>query len=228
MNWNDPAWTSATEVPPWHGDLAEPMVRADLPYQVRMVDNLWIPLSDGTRLAARAWLPVIPNGSVVPAILEAIPYRNSDITVVDDSVRHGYFAGHGYASIRLDLRGSGDSAGVLLDEYHPQEQADICEVIAWLAAQEWCSGSVGMIGISWSGFNGLQVAACRPPALKAVVTVCSTDDRYDNDVHYMGGSVLAFYMLVWAAVMLQFNARPPDPDVVGPQWRQEWLRQPAL
>ena len=225
MNWNDPAWTSATEVPPWHGDLAEPMVRADLPYQVRMVDNLWIPLSDGTRLAARAWLPVIPNGSVVPAILEAIPYRKSDITVVDDSVRHGYFAGHGYASIRLDLRGSGDSAGVLLDEYHPQEQADICEVIAWLAAQEWCSGSVGMIGISWSGFNGLQVAACRPPALKAVVTVCSTDDRYDNDVHYMGGSVLAFYMLVWAAVMLQFNARPPDPDVVGPQWRQEWLRR---
>ena len=111
MNWNDPAWTSATEVPPWHGDLAEPMVRADLPYQVRMVDNLWIPLSDGTRLAARAWLPVIPNGSVVPAILEAIPYRKSDITVVDNSVRHGYFAGHGYASIRLDLRGSGDSAG---------------------------------------------------------------------------------------------------------------------
>jgi hypothetical protein len=225
VNWNDPAWTSATEVPPWHGDLAEPTVRADLPYQVRMVNNLWIPLSDGTRLAARAWLPVIPNGSVVPAILEAIPYRKSDITVVDDSVRHGYFAGYGYASIRLDLRGSGDSSGVLLDEYHPQEQADICEVIAWLAAQEWCSGSVGMIGISWSGFNGLQVAACRPPALKAVVTVCSTDDRYDNDVHYMGGSVLAFYMLVWAAVMLQFNARPPDPDVVGPQWRQEWLRR---
>jgi predicted acyl esterase len=222
VKWTDPAWTQASDVPAWHpAPPPEPAVRTQ---EVRVVENLWISLSDGTRLAARAWFPFIHNGRI-PCILEAIPYRKSDVTVADDAVRHAYFAGHGYACVRLDLRGSGDSEGVLQDEYHPQEQADICEVIAWLAEQDWCSGEVGMIGISWSGFNGLQVAACRPPQLKAVVTVCSTDDRYDNDVHYMGGNVLAFYMLVWAAVMLHFNARPPDPEVFGDAWHEEWLRR---
>ena len=75
------------------------------------------------------------------------------------------------------MRGSGDSDGVLLGEYLKQEQDDALEIIDWITAQPWCSGRVGMIGISWGGFNGLQVAARRPPALKAIVSICSTDDR---------------------------------------------------
>jgi putative CocE/NonD family hydrolase len=152
-----------------------------------------------------------------------MPYRRGDLTLVDDEVRFGYVAAHGYACVRVDLRGSGDSEGILDDEYSPQEQADLVEVIAWIAEQPWCTGAVGMTGISWSGFNSLEVAAHRPPALKAIITVCSSDDRYDNDVHYIGGAVLAFYMAVWGHVMLAFNARPPDPDVVGEQWRAIWL-----
>ena len=106
-----------------------------------------------------------------------LPYRRRDGTCERDALTHAYFAEHGYAGVRVDMRGSGDSDGVLTGEYLQQEQDDALEVIAWLAAQPWCSGTVGIIGISWGGFNGLQIAARRPPALRAVITICSTDDR---------------------------------------------------
>jgi putative CocE/NonD family hydrolase len=126
----------------------------------------------------------------VPAILEYLPYRRRDGTADRDYLTHPYFAGHGYAAVRVDMRGSGDSEGMLLGEYLKQEQDDALEIIDWIVRQPWCSGSVGMIGISWGGFNGLQVAARRPPALKAIVTVASTDDRYNEDVHFMDGCLL--------------------------------------
>lgn len=139
--------------------------------------------------------------------------------------RHGWFARRGYAGVRVDIRGSGDSGGILLDEYLKQEQDDALEVIAWIAAQPWCSGAVGMIGHSWGGFAALQVAARRPPALRAVITVGSTDDRYADDVHYMGGCVLGYYMLSWAAQMHIYATLPPDPRVVGEGWRRLWLER---
>ncbi len=192
---------------------------------LRVIDPAWIPLSDGSRLCARIWLPQSAEREPVPAILEYLPYRKDDVTAADDARVHPYFAARGYASVRVDIRGSGDSDGVLLDEYSRQEQDDALQVIAWLAAQPWCSGAVGMIGISWSGFNSLQVAARRPPALRAIITTCSTDDRYDNDVHYLGGVPLACYLLPWATALLSFNARPPDPAIVGARWRDLWLQR---
>ncbi|MFB9378057.1 CocE/NonD family hydrolase [Kineococcus gynurae] len=179
-------------------------------------------MRDGTRLSADVWLPVDATENPVPALLEYLPYRKGDRTAVRDAQRHPWYAGHGYASVRVDLRGSGDSEGVMLDEYAEIELADGEEVIAWLAAQAWCSGSVGMFGISWGGFNSLQLAARRPPALKAIVTVCSSDDRYNDDVHYFGGALLSIDMLAWAVTMLAFTARPPDPDRWGPAWRELW------
>lgn len=199
--------------------------RADLPRRVREIENVWIPLSDGCRLAARIWLPEDAEADPVPALLEAIPYRKSDWTAARDAVRHPYLAGHGYAAVRVDLRGSGDSEGLLLDEYLPREQDDLVEAIAWLAVQPWCTGAVGMFGISWGGFNALQVAARQPPALGAIITVCSTDDRYADDVHYAGGCLLAIDMLPWASQMLVWNAVPPEPEVVGPGWRERWLER---
>jgi uncharacterized protein len=190
---------------------------------VQVIENTWIPLQDGTRLAARIWLPAESSQAPVPAILEYLPYRKNDGTAIRDQIHHQYFAGHGYASIRVDMRGSGDSDGLLLDEYLPQEQLDALEVIAWIAAQPWCSGAVGMMGISWGGFNSLQIAARRPPALKAIITVCSTDDRYTDDCHYMGGCVLGSDMPNWASVMFAYNALPPDPAHVGERWREMWL-----
>ena len=190
--------------------------------EVRRIDHVWIPLKDGTRLSARIWLPTDATEHPVPAILEAIPYRKNDVTAVADEGRHPWFASHGYAAVRVDIRGTGDSEGLLLDEYLAQEQADAVEVIAWLAEQPWCSGSVGMIGYSWGGFAALQVAACQPPALKAIVTVNSTDDRYADDVHYMGGCLLSYYMLSWAVSMDIYAKLPPDPSVVGDSWRTSW------
>ncbi len=194
------------------------------PRDVRELENVWIPLSDGTRLAARIWLPVDAERDPVPTILEYLPYRKRDGTVERDQLTHPYFAGHGYAAVRVDMRGSGESDGLLEDEYLKLEQDDALEVIAWLAAQPWCSGAVGIIGISWGGFNGLQIAARRPPALKAIVTICSTDDRYADDIHFMGGCLLN-NNLGWASTMLAYMSRPPDPALVGERWREMWLHR---
>ena len=195
------------------------------PEPLRVIDPTWIPLSDGSRLSARIWLPESADEHPVPAILEYLPYRKDDVTAADDALRHPYIAARGYACARVDMRGSGASDGVLLDEYSRQEHDDALEVIAWLAQQPWCTGSVGMTGISWSGFNSLQVAARRPPALKAIITACSTDDRYADDVHYLGGVPLACYLLTWACALMGFNARPPDPRIAGDAWRELWLQR---
>jgi putative CocE/NonD family hydrolase len=189
----------------------------------RVVDPAWIELADGCRLAARLWLP--EPAPPAPAILEAIPYRRRDGTLALDHPRYAWWAERGFAGVRLDLRGSGDSDGALEDEYLVREQDDALEVIAWIAAQPWCNGRVGMVGYSWGGFAGLQVAARRPPALGAVVTVNSTVRRYTDDCHYVGGSVNAHDMLSWATTMLAFDARPPDPAVVGERWRAMWRQR---
>ncbi len=198
--------------------------RSDLPHAVREIENAFIPLADGCRLAARIWLPDNAERHPVPAILEYIPYRKRDFMRARDEPMHHYLAGHGYAAVRVDVRGSGDSDGILTDEYHPQEQADAVEVIAWLAAQTWCDGSVGMTGISWGGFNCLQVAARRPPALKAIISLCAADDRYADDAHYMGGCLLNENQ-IWGTVLFGLNALPPDPEIVGTRWRDMWMER---
>ncbi|MEC9217330.1 MAG: CocE/NonD family hydrolase, partial [Pseudomonadota bacterium] len=132
------------------------------PRPVREIENLFIPLPDGCRLAARLWMPADADRDPVPAILEYLPYRKRDGTAARDALTHPYFAGHGYAAVRVDMRGNGDSDGLMWDEYLKQEQDDALAVIAWLRDQPWCTGRVGMIGISWGGFNGLQVAARAP------------------------------------------------------------------
>jgi len=187
---------------------------------MRVEEHFFIPLADGCRLAARAWFP---DAERAPAILEYIPYRKRDGTRGRDEPMHGYFATHGYVSVRVDIRGSGESDGLLRDEYLQRELDDACKVIDWLSRQPWCDGNVGIMGKSWGGFNALQVAAMRPPALKAIITVCSTDDRYADDVHYMGGCLLNDN-LWWGAIMLAYQARPPDPALRG-DWREVWLQR---
>ena len=215
-------WNGST-IAIWRPQMAQSASGTPL-RRITEIENRWIPLADGTRLAARIWLPVDAEAQPVPAILEYLPYRKRDGTSGRDARRHPWTAQRGYASVRVDIRGSGDSDGLPLDEYVKQEQDDCLEVIAWLAAQPWCSGAVGMIGISWGGFNGLQVAARRPPALKAVITLCSTDDRYADDIHYMGGALLR-ENLTWGATMFSHSTRPPDPALVGDRWRAMWLER---
>ena len=201
------------------------MIVTQFPRIVREIEHTTIPLKDGTRLAARIWLPADAEADPVPALLEYLPYRKRDGTHERDALTHPYLAGHGYASVRVDIRGSGESEGVLSDEYSQQELDDALEVIAWLAGQPWCCGAVGMFGISWGGFNALQVAALQPPALKAIVTLCSTDDRYADDVHYMGGAKLASADLGWGGFFFADMCHPPDPLLVGGRWREMWLQR---
>ncbi len=188
----------------------------------RPARDVFIPVRDRARLSARLWFP--DGDGPWPALLEYIPYRKNDFTALRDSLRHPWFAARGYACVRVDLRGSGDSDGLLLDEYLPLELDDACDVIAWIAEQPWCTGAVGMFGKSWGGFNALQVAARRPPALRAILTIYSTDDRFADDVHYRGGAVLASEALSWATTMLAYNARPPDP-LRRDDWRDVWLNR---
>jgi len=194
----------------------------EFPRDIVEFPDMGIVMPDGTRLSARVWMPADADQDPVPAILEHLPYRKRDGTTTRDCLTHPYFAGHGYACIRVDIRGNGDSEGLMEDEYTEQEWQDACDVIAWAAAQPWCNGKVGMMGISWGGFNGLQVAAKQPTALKAVITLCSTDDRYADDIHYKGGLLLNENM-GWGATMLSYSSRPPDPALVGDKWRDMWL-----
>lgn len=196
-------------------------IRTDFPHKVFETPDMGIVLSDGCRLSARVWMPEDAATNPVPAILEYIPYRKRDGTLPRDETMHPYFAGHGYAAVRVDMRGCGDSEGLMLDEYTEQELQDAEEVIAWLAAQAWCSGHVGMMGKSWGGFNCLQTAFRQPPALKAVVAVCATTDRFTDDIHFKGGCLLG-ENFGWGALMLSFSSRPADP-ALRPNWREDWL-----
>ena len=184
--------------------------------------HTWITMADGTRLAARLWLPDVLPAAV---LLEALPYRMDDLTSSYASEYEQLCEDGGFAVCRLDIRGTGSSEGIATDEYTEQEHDDICEAIAWLAAQEWSTGRVGMYGTSWSGFNSLQVACLRPPALGAIVPIYASDDRYTDDVHYMGGVLKAVDLVDWPIYMVAGNWLPPVPAVFGDGWRDEWRRR---
>lgn len=190
-------------------------------YGVRTVEPAWIPVSAGIKLAARLWLPDAPAGERFPVVLEYIPYRTFDRYRPVDDYWGAALAARGIGFARVDIRGSGNSEGLLLDEYLATEQQDGAEIIAWLARQPWCNGAVGMRGISWGGFSTLQVAAQRPPALKAIMPMCATDMRFRDDAHYVGG-LPGLTNLKWAAGFELVMSSPPDPAVVGPKWETMW------
>jgi uncharacterized protein len=183
----------------------------------------WIPMEDGVRLAVSLFLPDgAEEGRPAPVVLEALPYRKDDATASDRPEYERLCGEYGYAVARVDLRGTGSSEGMATDEYPATEQADLCRVIGWLAAQPWSTGAVGMYGTSYSGFNSLQVAAERPPALKAIVAIYASDDRYTDDVHYTGGALKLLDLVDYPLYMVALNALPPVPGIAGPGWRDRW------
>ena len=177
-----------------------------------------IPARDGVRLSANVWRPTGSSGPVrVPAILEMIPYgkdnwrRNADIA-------HGeYWAARGYAFCRLDIRGTGSSPGIALDEYTARETRDGYDAVEWLAGQPWSNGKVGMWGISYGGFTSIQVALLQPPHLAAIVPMMATDDRYTDDVHYLGGCATVSELSQYAVSMVGMNAMPRVPSCARPR-----------
>ncbi|MGW2932360.1 CocE/NonD family hydrolase [Streptomyces sp. NPDC001156] len=194
-------------------------IRTSFPHATAHGD-FWIPLQDGTRLYARAWRPL--TAEPVPALLEYLPGRLTDSTALRDWQRHPWYAGHGYVSVRVDARGHGNSDGRPADAYTATGLSDGVEVVEWLAAQPWCDGRVGMFGIGLGGIASLRVAALAPEPLGAVVAVCAGDERLDNDLHHLGGSVLAGDLPARASALVALAARPPDPAHVGTVWRDVW------
>src|ERR1700683_4667619 len=216
------ALSAGAQVPAFARNTASLPTRTN---DVHEIENTWIPMRDGVKLAARIWIPANARQHPVPAIWNYCPYFARLFTRSDDDAIFPYYASHGYACVRVDIRGSGDSQGKPLDEYVKQEQDDGVEIIKWIAAQHWCTGAVGMEGISWSGFNSLQVAARRPPALKAIITHCSTDDRYADDAHYKGGCIVND-MFGWGTEFLAIQGKPSDPEITGREgWREDWLER---
>jgi putative CocE/NonD family hydrolase len=183
-------------------------------------EDVSIAMPDGVGLAATLFLP--GGGEPWPSLLEALPYRKDDLTVSYREEYHRFADEFGYLVCRLDIRGTGSSEGRPVDEYTRQEHDDLAEVIAWLAAQPWSNGNVGMFGTSWGGFNALQVAMNRPPALKAICSIFASDDRYADDVHYFGGALKQLDLADWPTYMEAGNALPPVPRVVGERWRELW------
>jgi uncharacterized protein len=183
-------------------------------------EHQFVTMSDGARLAVTLYLP--DTDAPAPCLLEALPYRKDDLTA---TYRPEYLQlrdEHGYVVCRVDVRGTGSSDGLATDEYPVQEQQDLCELIGWLAGQPWCSGAVGMFGTSYSGFNALHLAAEQPPALKAICAIYSSDDRYTDDVHYMGGSLRLLDVVDYPTYMVAMNALPPVPSLVGDGWVDAW------
>lgn len=179
-------------------------------------------MPDGARLGARLWLPDRAPDRPAPAILEYIPYRKDDYTAIRDSTTIAWFATRGYACIRVDMRGSGSSDGIMPDEYSEQEIEDGVATIEWIAKQDWCDGNVGTIGISWGGITGLQLAQRGPRPLKTVIALGASEYRYYDDAGYYMGCMVG-QTIGWAAIMFGYNTRPPDPMRVGEGWRQRWL-----
>jgi putative CocE/NonD family hydrolase len=156
----------------------------------RMVKvQTWIPMKDGVRLAVNLYMPEgAKPDEKFPAILEYLPYRKDDWSLERDWKLHSYFVRRGYVTARVDIRGTGASEGNSPDrEYSDQEQKDGLEIIDWLSRQPWSSGNVGMMGISWGGFNAIQMARLHPPALKAIIAACATEELFHDDIHYIDG-----------------------------------------
>ncbi|MFI2370483.1 CocE/NonD family hydrolase [Streptomyces sp. NPDC018833] len=197
-------------------------IRTDFPFETAHED-VRVRLPDGIALYARMWRPV--TDEPVPALLEYAADRLSDATVVRDGERHPWYAGHGYASVRVDVRGHGNSEGAPGGESDAAELADGVAVVEWLAGQPWCTGRVGMIGIGPAGRTALQIAALAPPPLRAVVAVCASDDPYETDGPFLGGSLTCRSLHSRSAARLAQAARPPDPLHTGDAWRTMWLRR---
>jgi uncharacterized protein len=192
------------------------------------VETRWdvrIPVRDGLELSANLWLPrpgIDDPGERFGVILEMIPYGKDNWRRNADVARGAWLASRGFALCRLDVRGTGSSPGVAIDEYTVEETHDGYDAVEWLAAQPWCNGNVGMWGISYGGFTAIQVAKLRPPHLRAIAPVYATDDRYLDDVHVRGGCLVASEMSQYAVSQLGMNAMPPDPGFRGSAWREEW------
>ena len=210
--WHRPAWSTT---PVW----APPPVR-----KMKVIENTWIPMPDGIELAARIFMPDDATTAPVGAILEMLPYRKRVGYRRSDDRTAAWLVPRGFALVRVDVRGTGESGGIIVNEYDLPEQADVAPLVRWISRQPWCNGKVGMRGISYGSINAFQAAAKGIPELKAIVAAMGTENGYTDDVHTLGGCVIN-EKVVWGTMWKQTMIDPPDPELVGDRWRGMWLER---
>jgi len=157
--------------------------------------NISIPLSDGVTLDADIFRPDSPGK--FPAILGIHIYDNAwqsdpimpfGMCIAGGGVEAGdqnFYSRRGYVKVNVNSRGTGKSGGVF-NMFLPPTDRDTYEVIEWLAAQPWCDGNVGMLGVSWFAMLAQRVAHLKPPHLKAIFAPFAAADQY-RDTLYHGG-----------------------------------------
>jgi uncharacterized protein len=192
-------------------------------------ENGWLTMKDGVKLAVTFYKPVPRSDAErFPVLFEFLPYRKDDGGAIGVYPLYTYFVRRGYILARVDIRGTGSSVGTFpLREYSEQELDDACETIGQLSRLPASNGSVGMWGISWGGFNAIQVAMRRPPALKAILAAMATDDLYHDDIHYIDG---ALHVDEWAFWFDHSKGIPRSPDypIDEAYYRERFESYPGL
>ncbi len=174
-------------------------------HRVQRQDGFAIPLRDGNRLVGTLYRP--RTEAKVPLLLSFHPYNNeyqtAPIRPQGFSYQRGwieagdpeFFARRGYAHGIFNVRGTGASSGDF-SAMGPREAEDVAEAIEWMAAQPWCSGQVGMFGISYFASIQVRVAMLEPPSLKAIFAPFGLTDFY-RDMYYQGGILSHRFLLQW-------------------------------
>lgn len=160
-----------------------------------------IPMRDGIRTYADIYRP--DTDQKVPAILSRTPYDKGSLRNHDFTLNAVRAAEQGYAVIYQDTRGRWLAEG----EFYPfvHEMNDGYDSVEWLAAQPWCSGSVGMVGGSYIGATQWLTAIAQPPHLKAIAPNITSSDYYEGWT-YQGGAFQLGAMIFWVIPTLASDA----------------------
>lgn len=177
--------------------------RAD--YPIVLEKDVDVPMRDGALLKADVFRP--DDAGTFPAILNLGPYQKDKLWTVPDALAEApnewmnwetvnpkWWVPRGYAAVRVDGRGSGKSPGQC-EPWSHAEAVDLYDAIEWAAAQPWCNGKVGLLGISYYAINQWFVANLQPPSLKAIIPWEGFADLY-RDALYHGG-ILSLFMTNW-------------------------------
>ena len=172
---------------------------------ILVAKDVAVPMRDGARLVADVFRPRARER--VPAILNLGPYQKDKPWVVPETleeppndwmnwetVNPRWWVPQGYAAVRIDGRGSGKSQGQC-EPWSHAEAVDFFDAIEWAAAQPWCNGKVGLLGISYYAINQWFVAQLQPPSLKAIIPWEGFADIY-RDALYHGG-IFSLFMSNW-------------------------------
>ena len=187
----------------WRDRISQPVHGMTVTHRVR------VPMRDGAHLSVDVFAPDGPGP--FPALLAYSPYWNEgQYLPVPSANPHPmaswgnyaieagdseYFASRGYVHVVANVRGTGESEGSY-DLMGRQEQLDGYDLVEWIAAQSWCDGNVGMVGVSYFSWIQYLVAAQRPPHLKAIAPLEGATDFY-RDVCYRGGILSLGFLIYW-------------------------------